>query len=413
MLVKVSQKLQKLAKIFPVDLYVVGGYVRNFLLGIATNDVDLASSLKVEEVLKVLEWTEFNVKVKNQALGTLLISSGTESYQYTCFRKETTNSNGEHTPSNVVFCDSIEKDAKRRDFTINAIYYNIRKNEIVDFYQGVIDIQQRIIRAVGDPNKLFLGDGLRVLRMVRFSSELGFKIEKKTFKSAKRNIRTLEKISGERKYYELDKIFESGHKYYKDFFPENRAIFGLENLNKLKAGRYFNLPCDKIKFNMVKKVQALKYGVLIDIVDTINPVCLEHFLEEFLTYLKVPKKKINSCVHVLSAYYEALNKLDNKTYFFRYFDCFPEVRSLLLAKSKKIAQKYSFFYNYIISHKLTISEKDLKLSGQDLQDNFPDLDKKAYPRIFESLLSDVFDGKVENNKDKLLTYIKKQIRLPK
>ncbi len=410
MLVKVSSKLQKLSKLFPNDLFVVGGYVRNYLLGLTTNDVDLASNMTVEKVVKILENTEYVVKVKNPILGTAVISCGSESYEYACFRQEITSDDGSHTPLSVKFCDDIETDAKRRDFTINAIYYNIKKNEIIDFFQGVIDIQQRVIRAVGDPDHLFKGDGLRILRMVRFASELGFKIEKRTYRSAKKNISTLKNISGDKKYSEIVKIFESGQKYYKDYLPENRAILGLEKLNDMKVGTYFGLPCNKIKFDMAKKVQNFKYGLLIDIIDTVNPVCLEHFLDDFLSYLKISRKKITLVTHVLSAYYEALYKLDNKTYFFRYFDCFPEVRILLLAKSKKITQKYSFFYNYIISHKLAISEKDLKINGQDIQENFSNLDKKAYPKVLEELLSKVFDGEVQNTKKDLIEYLKMTIK---
>ena len=119
MFIEVSENLRKLAKFFPENLYVVGGYVRNKLLGIASGDVDLASPVDIEEVTKRLSGSEFSTKIKNLKCGSILISIGDEKYEYTCFRKDVYADDGSHTPIRVERTKDIAEDAKRRDFSIN------------------------------------------------------------------------------------------------------------------------------------------------------------------------------------------------------------------------------------------------------------------------------------------------------
>ena len=114
-------------------------------------------------------------------------------------------------------------------------------------------------------------------------------------------------------------------------------------------------------------------------------------------------------INILSGYYDALNGLDNKSYFFKYFENFPTILKLLNEKSKLLASKYEFFYRYIINHKVIVQIKDLKINGDDIKREAPNVDQKRYKAILYSLLSDVFDGKIQNDKKELLKAL--QIKL--
>lgn len=209
----ISDDLKNLSKEFDGKLYIVGGYVRNALLGLDCSDIDICAPFLVDEVKEKCDRIGYKCKVVNEKLGTLLItSSNDEKYEYTPFRKEN-YSFGKHSPDDVEFVEDIRIDAKRRDFTINSIYYNIEKGAIVDFYGGADDLKRGVVRCVETPLFVFSSDGLRILRMVRFACELGFKIDAKTFKTASEMVYQLRDISPERKYAEMKKIVLAEYKY--------------------------------------------------------------------------------------------------------------------------------------------------------------------------------------------------------
>lgn len=213
----VSQKLKQLASIFyPTPLYITGGYVRNCLLGLKVSDIDICSSLKPEQVISLIKDTGFVITAQYNTLGTLKIKNGEEDYEYTTFRKEE-YIGGNHTPHKVDFCDSLELDAKRRDFTINSIYYDIYNQQIFDPLHGIDDLNKKTIRAY-EPEKVFASDGLRLLRAVRFGAELNFDIETKTYNAIKNNYYLLNDIKSERIYEEFYKILISDSKY-----PQNNT----------------------------------------------------------------------------------------------------------------------------------------------------------------------------------------------
>jgi len=210
--IKVSDNLKKLATLCDDKLYIVGGYVRNAMLEIPCFDIDICSPLGSEVVEKLCNEAGFKAKRVNEKLGTLLITAGDEQYEYTPFRREN-YVRGNHSPESVEFVDDIVVDAKRRDFTCNAIYYNIATGKIFDPYNGAGDIKNKVVRCVETPLFVFSSDGLRILRLVRFACELGFKIDAKTFKTACEMVYQLDCISPERKYAELKKIVLAEFKY--------------------------------------------------------------------------------------------------------------------------------------------------------------------------------------------------------
>lgn len=408
MFIEVSKNLIELSKFFPENLYVVGGYVRNKLLKVACGDVDLASSVDIEEVSKRLEGSGFAVKVKNLKTGSLLISKDDEEYEYTFFRKEVYGDDGSHSPTRVERTDDILEDSKRRDFSVNSIYYNVNTDEIVDFYHGIIDLKQKVIRCSLPPEQVLNSDGERILRMVRIAGELGFSIDKNTFQTAIKFASNVADISGARRFAEIEKILYCDRRYSLGKPSLKRT---LKLLNQLQIWKHLSLTNSFVKYNMVFKVEDRLLGLLIDIVDTEKPECLEAFLEGFLKsqfgFASSLSKKL---FDYLAGYYNALGGMANKEYFFKYYEDWAVVFSLLGGKSKRVQGKYNFFYKYIIEHGLTIQISDLKISENDIKTHFKNIDKRNYNKILKNLLSKVFDGKVQNEKSHLLAEIEKNLQ---
>ncbi|NMB75159.1 MAG: HD domain-containing protein [Myxococcales bacterium] len=181
--------------------YVVGGVIRDLLLGRKPVDWDVATLARPEEVCGEFE----KVIPTGIAHGTVTVLNRGMSVEVTTFRGEGAYSDGRH-PDRVVFLESLEEDLKRRDFTINAIAYDIERKTLLDPFGGQRDLQRRVVRAVGNPMARFSEDGLRPLRAVRFASILGFSIEKKTFSAIRKCLPVFRKVAPERVREELLKM---------------------------------------------------------------------------------------------------------------------------------------------------------------------------------------------------------------
>lgn len=410
MRIKVSENLVKFAKLVQkkAELYIVGGFVRNAFLGIAQNDIDLASALSVADLDKLCQGTCFEVKEYSKILGTAKIKCSNEVWEYTTFRKEVYGDGGEHTPVKVKFITDLKEDAKRRDFTINAIYYNILKEEVIDIYSGLLDLKKRRLRCIESPGYVFDNDGLRILRMVRIACELNFSIHHETFLTARKMCYRLKDISGTRKYEELMLILNSYDRYHVN---SKSFMRGLKLLNILGVwSNVFNT--NKIKYNLVKKVDKEQRfeGLLIDLVNYVKPDCVAYYLNFVLKKegLMLSNAKVKCLVDVVCGYFDALNKMKNKDYFFRYYSQFPEIGKIINKKNKLIFLKYNFFYKYINKYKVPIQIRDLKINGNDLKDNFPKLPNKKYSVVLLDLLDKVFEGKIKNEKFSLIDEVKNE-----
>lgn len=178
------------------EAYVVGGAVRDLLLGRRPHDFDLASNATPDQIVKL--FTKNNIRHADMAAkhGTITAITDGGNIEMTTFRSDGIYEDARH-PSDVTFTGSIEEDVSRRDFTINSLYLDANGN-IRDLTGGAEDISKRIIRAVGDPVKRFEEDALRILRAIRFEALLGFDIEPKTKDAMDQKASNLELISSER-----------------------------------------------------------------------------------------------------------------------------------------------------------------------------------------------------------------------
>jgi tRNA nucleotidyltransferase (CCA-adding enzyme) len=185
--------------------YIVGGAVRDYLLGYDINDYDIATDAKPEEVTEIFE----KVIPTGVKYGTVTLVYNNKNYEITTFRKDFDYINNRK-PDKVVYSEDIDEDIKRRDFTINSLYCD-SKGRIRDKYSGVKDIKSKIIRTIGNPDERFKEDALRMIRAVRFMATLGFKIEEKTKNSIVKNHQLIENVSAERIKTEFDRILLSNN----------------------------------------------------------------------------------------------------------------------------------------------------------------------------------------------------------
>ena len=204
------------------EAYLVGGCVRDFLLGVEPKDYDLTTSARPEEVKIV--FSGFRTLDTGIRHGTVTVMMEQIPLEITTYRVEGGYSDARH-PDSVRFTDSLRQDVSRRDFTMNAVAYAPWEG-IMDYFGGAEDIDKRLIRCVGDPNRRFQEDALRILRAVRFASVLGFSLEQETAKAALQNQKLLDRVSAERIAGELTKLLcgRNAGKVFEQFYPILRAV---------------------------------------------------------------------------------------------------------------------------------------------------------------------------------------------
>ena len=223
--------------------YLAGGCVRDALLKKIPKDFDIATSAKPEEILKLFPGSN----VQGKAFGVVSVSCKKGIVEIATFRKDGPYIDGRH-PKFVEFL-SDKEDALRRDFTINALFYNLETEKVIDYVDGIEDLQKKIIRTVGEPEKRFQEDHLRILRAIRFSVRLGFNLDSATEKKLLAMKSSLLKISRERVYEESLKILQSG-----DF------IKSLSKFKELKLLDYFLGPFNQdIDWNFCLNFWKISY----------------------------------------------------------------------------------------------------------------------------------------------------------
>ncbi len=269
-------KIENLPKIFmqamPVlkkledagfEAYFVGGSVRDLLLNRHIHDVDIATSAYPEEVKELFEKT-IDTGIKH---GTVTVLFNRESYEITTFRTESGYQDYRR-PDHVTFVQNLDEDLKRRDFTINALAMNT-DGEVIDLFNGLEDLKKRVIRAVGNPETRFHEDALRMMRAVRFMSQLEFNLEENTQQAIKDNHKLLQKISVERIRDEFVKM---------GLGPHSRQAFQIFLDTKLSE----NVPDFAGKSNLLAVFPSLKF----------NPTLETSLWSIIIILLKLPNNKI-------------------------------------------------------------------------------------------------------------------------
>lgn len=229
------EKLKELASLSEEPLYVVGGAVRDFLLGNLENDpdFDLSSPMEGEKFGTLAERCGFQIRAVYKNTGTVKIEDGSgNGYEFTQFRSDH-YVRGLHTPAEIEFTRDIQKDARRRDFCANAVYYDVKRGEFCDPLGGIEDIKQRKLRTVAPAEKVFGEDGLRLLRLARIAGQIGFTPDEECMDGAKRNAALIRDISPERIFTEMKLLLHSDLKHREKDGPY-RGLQILHHIDVLK-----------------------------------------------------------------------------------------------------------------------------------------------------------------------------------
>ena len=217
MKIVIPTELAPIARVFynaGAPVYAVGGLVRNALLHLPPSDIDVCSALTPDAVADACAGSGVRVIPKAPAFGTVELHIGGVSVEHTTFRTERYRAGGAHRPERVSLGGTLETDAFRRDFSINALYAALTTGEVRDPTGGLADLKRRVLRTTSaDPDDILSSDALRVLRLARFACELGLDIDPATWSAATRNAHQLSDIAPERKRDELTKLLLCDARY--------------------------------------------------------------------------------------------------------------------------------------------------------------------------------------------------------
>ena len=255
------------------EAYIVGGWVRDTIMGNPSHDVDITTNAHCEDTISIFTDAGYKVIETGVQHGTVTVVIDHKPMEITTYRTESTYSDSRH-PDKVEFVDSLDEDLARRDFTVNALAYNPHVG-VVDLFGGVDDIHNKIIRCVGDPDTRFSEDVLRVLRCVRFSYRLGFSIEDDTQRAANKYSTNLYKVASERIGQEIQGIINTGlmgkvlveqQSIICEAIPELKPLVGFNQHSKYhKYDVYTHTAkvCDGVEiYSVGNATQALRWAAL-------------------------------------------------------------------------------------------------------------------------------------------------------
>lgn len=398
------------------EVFIVGGAVRDYLLGKKPLDYDLTTNALPDELKKIFKKKEevqiFDVGIKH---GTLTLCYKNHCMEITTYRSEEGYLDLRH-PDNVVFITSIAEDLRRRDFTINAICYN---NKIYDPLNGQIDLKNKIIRAIGNPDIRFNEDALRIMRGIRFAAVLGFEIEKNTKASIFKNKYLLENISIERIREEFDKILMSKNandifvSYYDVFFEFFREFGSIYNINM-----NFNI-LDKLPNNIIFRLTGFFYTIIKNTLPFSSNLDNKIIIKNTLMKFKYPA----NIVYKVSTILENLNtELQIERIFIKMqllrlgIDNLTNILSFKIVIMKMNNEDYSQLTNIlliiedIINNNDVYSIEQVNINGKDLVS----LGIKEGPeigRILNDILFLIINEKLVNNNEIIINLIKNEYLL--
>lgn len=421
------------------EAYAVGGCVRDSILCRKPEDWDITTSAKPEEVKQLFKRT-VDTGIEH---GTVTVLIGKDGYEVTTYRIDGQYDDSRH-PTDVTFTTHLEEDLKRRDFTINAMAYN-NEARLVDVFGGMKDLNHHLIRCVGDPMERFSEDALRILRAVRFSSQLAFPIEPETAKAIRELAPTLQNISAERIQVELVKLLTSDHPELirdayelgitKIILPEWDAMEGVEQNtahHKYDVAGHTTHALKSVKKDKILRLCILFHDMGKPSVKTTDDKGVDHFKGHALVSEEIARKVLRRLkfdnetvkkVTRLVCYHDyrieatprnvrrAINRIGK--------DLFPYYLAIKMADTKAqspykrrekieniVAMREIYQETLVQQHCVTLRE--LSISGRELMG----LGMKPGPEMgnmLNKLLEQVIDDPEMNEKEKLCKYVKEKL----
>ncbi|NFO04201.1 CCA tRNA nucleotidyltransferase [Clostridium botulinum] len=409
------------------EAYIVGGCVRDSILNTIPKDWDITTKARPEEVIKLFD----KVILTGVKHGTVTVLINSEGYEVTTYRMDGKYEDSRH-PKQVNFVSNLKEDLARRDFTINAMAYN-KEEGLIDYFEGVSDLKKKVIKTVGNSEKRFSEDALRMLRAIRFSSQLDFSISNETLNSIKNLRYNIKNISKERIREEFNKILLSSTKgidilietgLIEHIFPEiiKFCDFKAENM-------YYN---DNLYAHTVRAIEEIESALHLKLTMffhnfiKINNEDIEYTIlqvKEFLKEFKYDNNTVNKVITLILYMNNHLNtKLEIKQILnLINLDLFED---LLKVKEAEILSQNPLYKEERLSHLLSIREnlkeillnkecfklKDLSINGKDLINL--GLEKgKNIGEMLNELLELVMNNPDLNDKEILIDIVKEKINL--
>lgn len=381
------------------EAYIVGGCVRDSILKKKINDWDMTTSAEPEKVVELFD----NVILTGIKHGTVTVVLNNNNYEITTFRNDGEYDDNRH-PIKVEYVKSLKEDLSRRDFTINAMAYN-EECGIQDYFDGTSDLNNKIIRTVGNPVLRFNEDALRMLRAVRFSAQLGFEIDGSTFKAIKEVSQNIGSISKERVRNELNKILLSDAVKFEILQLTNLLTYIIPELNGISHNKL-------LQINSLKKDIQLRLAILLMDLG-------ENSAEIILKRLKYDKNTIKN-VSLLIKYRSCdlsnsitIKKLLNLIGEDLVYDLVNIKKSEILFSSDekrnydlKLINNTISNINAIIKNNECYSLKQMNIDGRDLMELGYDKGRKI-GEILNYLLDIVIKNPELNNNNELIGIAKK------
>ncbi len=357
---------------------VVGGCVRDALLGTFPQDWDICTSASPEKIMDI--FSSYSVIPTGISHGTVTVLINKKPYEITTYRSEGKYLDNRH-PSHVEFVTSLKLDLLRRDFTINALCYN-EETGLTDLCGGVADLNNKVIRCVGTPETRFSEDSLRILRGLRFASVLGFEIEEKTRLALFSKKQLLKNVSAERINAEFFKLLEG--KFAEEILNAYKDIFFvfLPPSQEFSSGVSLLAKC---------KDTSLKKAVFFSGLYKNTPL-----LSSVLKGLKCDNKTIDFIKKVAHLLEEPLPQTLSHMRFLVYKYGYDITKSVMDFKGYK-----NLYLLQIKEENLCCSLKALNICGNDISH----LKGKAVGRALNLALFAVMEEKIPNKKESLLKYI--------
>ena len=371
------------------EAYFVGGSVRDMLLHKPISDVDIATSATPQEVKEIFSHT-VDVGIEH---GTVMVIHHKEGYEVTTFRTEEGYEDFRH-PDKVTFVRSLEEDLKRRDFTINALAIGI-DDQLIDFFDGIGDLERQCIRCVGDAKERFNEDALRMFRAVRFVGQLGFQIEENTKNAISLLKMNLSKVAVERMKVEFEKMIQSS--YRKDalkLFVET----GLYQACPLFDGKGEILL--KLAEFSIKEMSVLQAWILF--VDELK------LSDKEVTHLLKSWKSSNEQIRDVLVGYKTyrVRKEEEWNFFLAYacpYEVASEVEQLLIAQGKSTSMEDLEATYQLLPIR---SMNDIQLNGYDII-RILKLDKKGpiIGQVLKTVEKMILEKSISNDAEVLETYV--------
>lgn len=438
------EKLVKFAESLPYPLYIVGGRVRDFAAGLqsAAADTDVCAPATPADFAERAERAGFNVKAEYKNTGTVKFSCGEEEFEFACFRSDEYVRGG-HRPVATYLTDDINLDARRRDFKCNAVYYDIAAGKFVDPLGGLEDIDKKRISAVAPAKKVFGEDGLRLMRLARIAAQTGFLPDGECMEGARANAELIRDVSAERIFAELMQILSADKKYgvktgqYTGLkILKNTGVLQII-LPELCAGGGVVQNKKYHKYDVLEHSlrcalyadESVRFAALLH--DIGKPYCLKtagnfighdeegaRLAGEICARLKAPKKLTEETVELikLHMYDFRCDAKENKVRKFIIGNVGILDKLLLLKQADYSActddfsvapsvEKFRGIYAAMRREGVPLNLKELAVKGNDLLG--AGVPAQEVGNTLEQLLSDCAIKLVENEKDKLLTRLKK------